>query len=77
MKSYLNLFLGFNHFYAIKSIAGSEVSNARISKSAQLAGEELHRYLDMHSGIRTVNVIGFSMGGVIARAMMKHLHVHR
>ena len=26
--------------------------------------------------IRTVNVVGFSMGGVIARAMMKHLKPH-
>lgn len=36
----------------------------------------MSRYLEMHSGIRAVNVIGFSMGGVIARAMMKHLRVH-
>jgi len=53
------------------------MSNARINKSAQSAGEELSRYLYMHSEIKTVNVIGFSMGGVIARAMMKHLLPHK
>jgi triacylglycerol esterase/lipase EstA (alpha/beta hydrolase family) len=53
------------------------MSNARISKLAQSAGEELNRYLDMHTGIKTVNVIGFSMGGLIARAMMKHLLPHK
>jgi hypothetical protein len=38
LKSYLNLFHGFTHFYALKSIAGSETATSSISKLAHLAG---------------------------------------
>lgn len=31
----------------------------------------------MHMGIKYVNVIGFSLGGVIARSMLTHLKAHQ
>lgn len=76
IKSYLNLFLGFNHFYAVRSIATGEGTNASISKLGELAGQEVNKYLELHSGIRFVNIVGFSLGGVIARSMLRHLRDH-
>jgi hypothetical protein len=45
LKSYLNLFLGFTHFYAIKNLMQGEGTNASLSKLGELAGEEVNQYL--------------------------------
>jgi esterase/lipase len=77
LKSYLNLFLGFTHFYAVRSIGPGEGTDAGINKLGELAGEEVNKYLSANIGIKYVNVVGFSLGGVIARSMLPHLTAHQ
>ena len=77
LKSYLNLFLKFSHFYAIKSLMQGEGTNASLSKLGELAGNEINQYLEKNKYIKHINIIGFSLGGVIARSMLKHLTAHK
>ena len=70
IKSHLNLLLGFTHFYSIKKLNSEEAAKHTIAELAKTAAEEINSFLAFHQGYRQINIIGFSLGGIIARAML-------
>lgn len=67
------LLLGCGHFYSIKGINGEKAAEATIRTLAETAARELLTYLALSPTYRSINLIGFSLGGVIARAMLPWL----
>jgi triacylglycerol esterase/lipase EstA (alpha/beta hydrolase family) len=75
MKSYLSLFFGFTKFYSIRNL--NLRADEHISKLGLTAAEEIEKQLATDHKIRHINIVGFSMGGIVARAMLPHLAEHR
>jgi dienelactone hydrolase len=73
MKSYLSLFFGFSQFYSIKNLNLNVVADQHISKLGITAAEEINKLLATNHRVKHINVVGFSLGGVIARAMLPHM----
>jgi triacylglycerol esterase/lipase EstA (alpha/beta hydrolase family) len=77
IKSHLILLLGCSHFYSIRGLNGEKAGDATIKVLGETAARELNTYLALAPTFRSINFIGFSLGGLIARAMLPHLHPHR
>lgn len=77
IKSYLNIFFGYSHFYSIKGLNSSEISKFTIKRLAETAADEILYHLSQFTGFKHINIIAFSLGGVIARAMLPRLKDHK
>jgi triacylglycerol esterase/lipase EstA (alpha/beta hydrolase family) len=75
-KSYLTILLGFSHFYAVRNLNMEDIADSHLARLGETAAKEINDFLSKNTKIRHVNVVGFSMGGVIARAMLPHLRAH-
>lgn len=73
IKSHLMLLLGCNHFYSIKGLAADKANDATINVLGETAAKELLVFLAHSPSFRSINFICFSLGGVIARAMLPWL----
>ena len=70
IKTFINSFL-VSEFLVWKNIKSS--NGESVAELGKAAAKEILEYLGEHIGITQINFIGFSLGGMILRAALKHI----
>lgn len=71
------MLFGFSNFYSVKGIGVDKNTDCCIRKLGEMAASEITSFLALNPYLHHINVIGFSLGGLIARAMLPWLESHK